>query len=293
MIRVIDHNEKEWRAKYDSQPGTNGGYAYSVDIVKYHLPIIKRIVKNSQYKNALIGTCDRLAAQDDMSPELVIQYLHRYPARQADVDADWVSAIFKGSKVIFITAYFQQHCILTNKGYNSIWAPMMVDPDETKGVSRQSGKRFGKGKAIYFGNIRGGDKQATHDQVVGALAKLGWKVDTISDNKLNGRSPELTHKEILEVISQYEYGIGTGRCALEIIALGLKVLIAGNKIGGIMINDEDWEVQRKSNLNTYAVTFGRTIEACMECIDMSIAPKIDYKESLAVLADGLSKQIIA
>jgi hypothetical protein len=42
----------------------------------------------------------------------------------------------------------------------------------------------------------------------------------------------LTQKECWGVVSKYEYGIGVGRSAIEMLCMGLKVRIGGRKYGG-------------------------------------------------------------
>src|SRR5690606_14852218 len=60
---------------------------------------------------------------------------------------------------------------------------------------------------------------------------------------------QYSHEECLKLVSQYEYGIGVGRAAQEMMAMGLKVIIAGRNYSGAVTN-RNLPIHLSSNCNS-------------------------------------------
>ena len=79
------------------------------------------------------------------------------------------------------------------------------------------------GRIIYFSNIY--DEKS---KTISEMKEMGLKFDTMSQGKFNGQG-DFNWNEAIEIVSEYEYGIGVGRSAIEMLAMGMKVIIAGRK----------------------------------------------------------------
>jgi len=99
-------------------------------------------------------------------------------------------------------------------------------------------------KWIYFGNL--------YPNKLNTLESLKSKLDfdILSFSKLNEEDTVLTHEQCLSLVSQYSYGIGVGRCALEMTGMGLPVLLAGKNIGGTLVTSDDLGFHSDCNFNT-------------------------------------------
>lgn len=145
----------------------------------------------------------------------------------------------------FITHYEQLDKRM--KGLSGIKAsafiPMSID---TEKLPQNNSNKKG---IIYFGNIT-----TTKTHIYRELKKSGIKFDTLSLSALNPveqpNGKKYSFEECLEIVSGYEIGIGVGRAALEMIAMGLKVIIAGRHYSGPILNQKDFEMQWKSNCNS-------------------------------------------
>lgn len=60
----------------------------------------------------------------------------------------------------------------------------------------------------------------------------------------------MSHEECLEKVSEYSYGIGVGKCALEMGAMGLPVLVVGRNLAGTLCDPTDYDFHIKSNTNS-------------------------------------------
>lgn len=117
------------------------------------------------------------------------------------------------------------------------YIPMSIDTEKLPNVEEKNGK------IVYFANITP-EKSDTYTAL-----KEQYDIDTISYNVLNYDDKKMTNDETLRKVAEYSIGIGVGRCALEMIAMGLKVIVAGRKYSGCVTAenfDEHWE----SNFNS-------------------------------------------
>ena len=83
--------------------------------------------------------------------------------------------------------------------------------------------------------------------------------DIINNGKFND-SDVVNHEEAKVIVSNYSYGIGVGRAALEMLAMGLKVIIAGKHYGGVLTSDELFERHTLHNMNSTLQTGGDVME---------------------------------
>lgn len=120
---------------------------------------------------------------------------------------------------------------------------------------------------IYYGNIMQ-VKQSTYRKIKTACKTLDIPLETISRNIYKGRLIE--HEEALSIVSTYKYGVGVGRCALEMTALDVKLLIAGRRLGGIITNEKEYEKQREVNMNSRIYTYSDDPSTCLLNIDKAI-----------------------
>lgn len=295
---LIDHTEPKWSARYSRGGRENGAATYSRDIVRHHIPAIKRIVDTAGIK-AVISTAPHFdQVTKDHLPEkadLALQYLHTYdynkPLRRP-------KEILRASRefsaqTIFITSYRPFYVELIANGFKAIYLPMAIDTQKViqtvKGVKKFHWKRP---HIIYFGNITS-VKQRTWRELSREFKRHGWVLDRIDSGKFNG-GKRFTQEESWKHIAQYEYGIGVGRCALEMMAMGVKVMIAGQEFAGLITNDNDLEAQREVNMNGRIVTFNRDIPTCIRLIDRSmpvLSDVIDADFTVKLLEKNLNAYV--
>jgi hypothetical protein len=90
---------------------------------------------------------------------------------------------------------------------------------------------------VYFGN-------SYHDKtVIMNHLKKENDIEYVGDMK----QPQ---KEVLDYVNKFEVGIGVGRCALEMLAMGMKVIIAGSRYGGYINDDISLEKHLYWNCNS-------------------------------------------
>lgn len=272
-LTVIDHDYPAWNAKKKRE---NGAATYSYTLVKYQIPKWKKSLSISHKgKRVIISTCPKFSdLVDGKYPlyDLAIQYLHTYPY---DNPIQYIKGIvdkmpFKTKRLVFITAYRSFQFLLQNAGFECIYQPMSINTQVME--SFQSEKKFND-RIIYFGNLYV-NKRNLHRDIYDVCEHLGLGLDTISNGMINGIKP-LNQTEAWQLISKYKYGIGVGRCALEMFELGLKVFICGAEIGGLVIDKNDYIIQEQTNFNGRVITFDRNITTCLTNIEKSIIPNVN------------------
>lgn len=164
-------------------------------------------------------------------PDATVQYLHE----RTHVDLD------RRTK-LFVTTYSDLADALGERG---LWLPNTIDASVLP-VARPE-KDW-----VYYGNIMGHKKTAFY-----RLAEVQF--DTVSGMK----NQELA----LQRVSKYRYGIGVGRCALEMMAMGMNVLIFGKDFGGVIRSEDDFRRQQAANFNGNVITGAASIADAVACID--------------------------
>jgi hypothetical protein len=101
-----------------------------------------------------------------------------------------------------------------------------------------------KNSMIYYGNI--------YEHKLRAYATFmdKYKFDTLSFGKLNYSQVAFSQQECWNLISKYEYGISSGRSAIEMLCMGVKVIIGAWKYGGHVTVDNvqnHWDVNFNSS----------------------------------------------
>lgn len=173
----------------------------------------------------LLGPGDTIATCGKV-PDATVQYLHE----RSHVD-------LSDRTKLFVTTYRDLADTLGSRG---LWLPNTIDADVVPAFQPQK-------DWVYYGNIIK-DKRAAFDK----LAEM--RFDTVAGVK--------DQREALHRVAQYRYGIGVGRCALEMMAIGLKVLIFGKDFGGVILSEDDFHRQQAANFNGNVVTgVGSIVEA--------------------------------
>lgn len=272
MRYVVDHTEPQWALRYQTNGFVNGAATYSADLVKHQVDLW-------QGDNIIISTCPLLHTVDGLPDEtdLVVQYLHEYSYALPLANAQRVISEIKTKykRIVFVTAYYGLYVLLKRAGIDTVFIPMTIEANRFTGI-KADGTHQEK-SIIYFGNVTP-EKQKVHRQLKHAFEKQGWKFDTLSHGKFNGFPIETA--DVHGIIQGYKYGIGVGRCALEMLAQGLHIIVAGAEFGGIMVSDADFEAQTLTNMNGRVTTFDRNIETCIECLDDTQVRTNDIYERL-------------
>lgn len=286
MQYVIDHTEPKWQLRYQSHGRENGAATYSRELVKYQVPLWQR-----DGLDILISTCPLLETVDDLPDEVdvVVQYLHTYPYTMPLklVNHTIRDIKVKYKKLVFVTAYHSYHMLMKANGIDSIYVPMTVDVPEVVKL-KKSGLYKQDKSVIYFGNVVD-EKLAVYNRVKYAFIKEGWKFDTISFNRFNGKP--IQQQDAWEIVQSYDYGVGVGRCALEMQALGLKTMIAGMEFAGIMTNDADYDVQLRTNMNGRVVTFDRSVNTCIASFEQAISRTSNIHDELPRIKQAIDEYL--
>lgn len=276
-ITVVDHTEPRWASVYARRGRENGAATYSREIVKHHIPVWRSVLP----RGSLVSTCPLLINRDVRAP-LIVQYLHTFiyddPLRDIRRVSEWLAN--RCDRLVFVTAYRSLRDLAVAAGFEAVFVPMTLDAEPVR--KHRAGKSFRKGCAIYFGNVTK-TKESAYERTMTALREAGWNVDVISNGRMGSR--QLTQSEAWEVISHYRYGVGVGRCLLEMQALGLRVLVSGVEFGGLMADEADWVAQRSANFGGRVATWNRDPRLCVEGWDAAIIRDPDPPSLAAVTID--------
>lgn len=261
---LINHEDLIWQKRVRR---VNGALTYSKDLVAYQIPKWEERLG----KDSIITTCAKFSEvkyeYDRTYFEHAIQYLHSYPysnsiERVAEIKRNLP---FKTERLIFMSCYNQYVRELNNYGIETIFTPMAIDVKE---IQKHQFQQIHEDKIIYFGNVVQ-NKTSIFEKLKRECHSIGLKFDYISKGKFNDKIP-VTQEEALKLASRYKYGIGVGRCAQELMALGVKTLIAGQKFGGLITNLEEEILQVETNMNGRLATYSQNIRTCLQNIDKAI-----------------------
>ncbi len=259
---VIDHTEKNWHRRFTNY-GIGGALTYSRDLVKYQIPHWRKILPN----DSLISTCPLLSQVPLVGHyNTVIQYLHTYPYLAKEINQHYT---FTYDRIIYISAYLEYTNYMRDSGHLAVYVPMSIDVGSIQKhtLPKAKHKRF-----LYFGNIT----IPKLDMYNTLLRNIFF--DEISFSKFNRKTP-ITRDQILSLAATYNYGIAVGRAAQELSALGVKVLIAGAKLGGIVTTEQEYIAQTQTNMNGRILTHSADIQHCINDIDKSLPLHSDITQS--------------
>lgn len=177
-------------------------------------------------------------------PGATVQYLHE----RMHPDLDSLTRLF-------VTTYKD---LADTLGPRGLWLPNTIDADDLPTASPSKGW-------VYFGNVIG-EKRRGFEQ----LAHLNF--DVVSGQQNQAAS--------LKLVAQYRYGIGVGRCALEMMAMGLKVLIFGKSFGGLILSPADFDRQREANFNGNIITGAASLAEAVRRIDEAMPVTATFQATM-------------
>jgi hypothetical protein len=257
---LLDHT-------YDSFPTralfTNGALTYSKDLVKFQAPKWREVLG----PNDILSTCIKPPEFNlTGSYNTVVWYLHTYPYH---IPVERVvehirQRTVKYKRLILVTAYKEFRDLLLAAGLTAVYIPMSID---VKTVQQYASEEK-RDAFIWYGNVMH-NKKAIFSECKNEVKMIGLPFDYISRSMFNGTEP-IDQGESFKRIATYKYGIGVGRCAQELMALGVKTVIAGQRHGGLITNDEEYEKQLATNMNGRIRTHNPHIIDSVKQLDKAI-----------------------
>tara|TARA_R110002020_G_scaffold475112_1_gene708609 strand:+ start:4762 stop:5703 length:942 start_codon:yes stop_codon:yes gene_type:complete len=286
MIQLFTHTYHPWQARKRQE---NGAATYSTDLLKKSIPALLTSLEKEYpvSENILISTCPllqdiRLQDINFTKTDIAIQYLHTYPYEAA---LGYIQRIWElmpgkhpGTRLVLITAYRNYSQLINSWAEKNdirlmaVYLPMQIDREALQSIEIPSIRI--QSSMIYFGNLYK-EKSREFLRLKSELSKRGILLDVISRSRLNGSSEVMTQQQIWELLAQYRYGIGVGRCALEMYALGMQVLISGQYWGGLLIDSRDEIQQMQTNFNGRIITGTRDFDVAMQLLPDSYIPNHD------------------
>lgn len=284
-IQLITHTYHPWLSRKKQE---NGAATYSADLIQKAIPgLIESLeAERPESENILISTCPLLqdicfCDLDFIATDLAIQYLHTYPYENpiGYIQRIWelMPGKHSGTRLILVTAY-QNYAYLINDwaaknelNLQAIYFPMQIDQERLQSIQIPSIRI--QSSIVYFGNLYK-EKSSEYLRVKSELSKRGIVLDVISRSSLNGSPEKLSQEHIWNLLAQYRYGIGVGRCALEMYALGMQVLISGQHWGGLLMDEKDEIQQMKTNYNGRVITGTRDFDVAMQLLPASYIPQV-------------------
>lgn len=288
MLTLIDHTEPGWADRYNRSHTRygreNGAATYSRDIVRWHIPEWERLLP----AGSVVSTCPLLTGLDVEGP-VAVQYLHTFVRDNPLGPIRDIAAHLAGrcDRVVFVTAYRALHALVRKAGMESVFVPMTVDVDTVRSAA-VGVERFdpGEKRAVYFGNVTG-SRKPEFERARMAFTRAGWSLDVISGGWFEGRA--IRQREAWAAAARYRYGVAVGRCALELHALGLRVMYSGAGFGGIAVDEQDWAVQEGTNWAGGTTTFDRDPGLCIGAFQRAMArpESSDVSRALLAISAGL------
>jgi len=278
---LIDHTDPTWQRL---RTRTNGAETYSKDIVALDIPHWR------ECGDVVVSTCPRLntinVSNYDISEGLTaVQYLHTFshtdPLGYIREIVDGVK--FKPKQIIFISAYRAYVDMIRAAGYAAYFMPMTITPPPVQPVECRRNDAI-----LWFGNVYS-ERRSVYAEVKAAASAFGLKFHSISNGIYthDGGNDMVTQQEAWEIVNTYRYGIGVGRCALEMMSMGIRVMIAGHRFGGIIADVGDYHMQRLSNFGGRQVTYDFDIANCL----LAMMTRPNYFDPAPHIAQDLKDRV--
>lgn len=276
---VYDNTEDTWSRRYSIINRENGANTYSKEILEHQIPLLEKHIKK-----CTISTTNLLSKiKRPILSDVNIQYLHTYPIADPLTQVDEVLDV--SPNTIFIVSYAGLHEAIREYGYKSIFIPMTIDTNNLPQKARKLPKIRNK-SIIYYGNVTS-SKQDTFDKVKKFFEDKKWKFDYISEGKFNGEGEKLSQEECWDILKTYNYGIGVGRCYMEMSAMGLKCIVAGNNIGGITTEKRHHKDQVKTNYNSNYATFSDDLDEIFKNLDKIKPQYEDIEDNIELIEERI------
>lgn len=225
-ITLINHdNSPGWTEKNRRlAQQSNGAKIYSQAITKYYWSVFQEMFEKSKENVALVTVTLESQPQRFKGYDKIFIFLHECNWQKQPViaRAKAIAAANSKAQVIFIVWHEDTADKLAINGLNAIFVPMAIDLEEIEQNRLKHVEKYQR-RILWFGHLRTIKKPYFKYFVIQAN-KMGWQVDYISNNRLNGNIP-LTRPQVLQTIQRYKYGVGVGQCAQEMAAYGLKVIL--------------------------------------------------------------------
>lgn len=178
----------------------------------------------------LLGPSDTIATCGKVQ-DATVQYVH-----------ERTHADLSGRTKLFVTTYRDLADALGTRG---LWIPNTIDASVVP-IHRPV-KNW-----VYYGNLIK-HKRTAFDKLTGV------QFDIVAGVR--------NQQAALQEVARYRYGIGVGRCALEMMAIGLKVLLFGKDFGGVILSEDDFRRQQAANFNGNVMTGAGSIVEAVGRID--------------------------
>lgn len=228
-VQLINHlNSPKWCDihKKIGSAQLNGARTYSELISEYYFPIFKLISPDSNRSPKIqVITVTTESKPLYFSGDILFVFLHEIKDKKGAGTVYRQKAFAKlnnNKRVIFVVWNEDWKKELEAEGLEAIYLPMAIDVKALKkGISEVKDRKRYRRKLLWFGNLRGQKMQSWY-LMKSACMRHGWTLDLISGGKFNREVP-LTREQTMQKVAEYKYGVGVGRCAAEMAALGLKV----------------------------------------------------------------------
>lgn len=272
---VYNNSEPEWRDRRYRLNRVNGAETYGAEIEKFQIPIWRELSDD-----ITVSTTNLLSNMENpILSGTNVQYLHTYPID--DPQKQFRAVLGITTDPIFVTSYMGLHAAIQQAGYRSIFIPMTIDDTNIPKQVENPKNAF-----IWYGNITS-DKWHTFGKLLRYFDSIGVQFDWISNNRFRDKGPKLSQQECWDIISQYKYGVGVGRCYMEMAAMGLKCIIAGNDIGGIVTSEYEHRRQVDTNYNARYHTFSKDLRTLLENIDDAIPMYESIHDNLDLIRERI------
>lgn len=290
-ITLINHkNSPGWTEKNARLANNNNGAKiYSQAITKYYWKTFERMFKDSKENVALVTVTLESKAQTFKGYDKVFVFLHECNHHKQPViaRAKNIVAANPKAKIIFIVWHEDTAYWLQFNGMQAIFLPMAIDMQEIEAARLKEVKKYDR-RILWFGHLRN-VKKPYFQYFVAQARKMGWQVDYISGNRLNGDIP-LDRKQVLETIQRYKYGVGVGQCAQEMAAYGLKVILyAYNFKCNCPYTQEKADYYTRRNLVSQEETNILVQDAIRRMHKMVVFTPVDIRKQARKLPELLSK----
>lgn len=287
MLNLITHDDPQWQRRYQSHGRENGAATYSREIVRFQIPVWEAELGDAA--TATISTCPLVYGEPGNrrrplpGGDLLVQYLHEWRFQRPQKAAVALHSALRASygRVAFVVAYRGLQAILEAEGLTALYVPMSIDTQQVKAYRLPDDAPRDDRAIAYYGNV-GRFKAEHYRELTKTVPAFGLDFHHIRE-----RQPLSWGR-----LAHYAYGAGVGRCAMEMAALGLRVLISGRSYGGLVMGHGDYLTQQSTNFNGRLVTGPRTLRGGLELLPESqLWTPMDSRESVEWLRTEIWEKI--